>query len=641
MMTKIRILLTSLTGLAGIFLFAAWLSPAADPVQLNGIVTDADTGDPIVAANVMVSGTAKGAITDFDGKFQLEVNALPIVLEISYTGYHTEKLKVTTAETPLQIGLSPGQILEEVVITKPSAKDRSRKKSKVEGVRAFEAKAMARPGMASPAGNGYAMGGRTDDAFNTEDYSPVKENRFQRPQQAPLSTFSIDVDAASYSNLRRFINQGQMPPKDAVRIEEMINYFEYDYPQPQGYEPFTVSTEIGDCPWQSDHRLLHIGIQGKKLPTAQLPASNLVFLLDVSGSMGYGNKLPLVKESLKMLTDNLRAEDKVAIVVYAGAAGVVLPSTSGTDKQRIKDALEELEAGGSTAGGQGIQLAYRIARENLVKGGNNRIILATDGDFNVGPSSDAELVRMIEKERESGVFLTVLGFGMGNYKDNKMQQLADKGNGNHAYIDNISEARKVLVSEFGGTLFTIAKDVKLQIEFNPAKVAGYRLVGYENRLLNDEDFADDTKDAGELGAGHTVTALYEIIPAGVESEFLAEVGDLKYQDRSTKTTATGELCTVKLRFKKPDGDKSSLLEKTVSSEMVSESALSDNFRWSAAVAGWGMLLRDSEFKGKASLETCLQLADRGKGRDANGYRAEMISLMEKTKTLSAEMTAEK
>ena len=356
---------------------------------------------------------------------------------------------------------------------------------------------------------------------------------------------------------------GQRPPADAIRIEEVVNYFNYEYPQPTSEHPFEVITEVSDCPWNSDNRLLHVGMQGKKIPMENLPASNLVFLIDVSGSMNSPNKLPLLQSSFKLLVDQLREKDRVALVVYAGAAGVVLPSTHGLNKQKIKQAINQLSAGGSTAGGAGIQLAYGIAQQNFVEGGNNRVILATDGDFNVGTSSDSELVRLIEKKRESGVFLTVLGFGMGNYKDNKMQQLANKGNGNHAYIDNISEAKKVLVNEFGGTLFTIAKDVKFQIEFNPTKVQGYRLIGYENRMLAKEDFNDDKKDAGELGSGHTVTALYEIIPVGTKSEYLASVDDLKYQTNKISKSAkqNDELLTIKLRYKKPDGKKSQLIEK--------------------------------------------------------------------------------
>ncbi len=368
-----------------------------------------------------------------------------------------------------------------------------------------------------------------DDEFNTEEYSNIVENGFHKVSDDPLSTFSIDVDAASYSNVRRYINSNQLPPAGAVRTEEMINYFKYQYPQPTGKDPFSINTEISDCPWNNENKLVLIGLQGKNIPVENLPASNLVFLIDVSGSMMDENKLPLVKASMKILTDQLREEDHISIVVYAGNAGLVLPATSGANKTKIKTAIDALEAGGSTAGGAGIQLAYKTAMQNFMQDGNNRIILCTDGDFNVGASSDDDMVRLIEKERNQGIYLTVLGYGMGNYKDSKMQQLADKGNGNHAYIDGINEAKKVLVNEFGGTLFTIAKDVKLQLEFNPAKVAGYRLIGYENRILNKEDFNDDKKDAGELGSGHTVTALYEIIPAGVQSEFLKNVDPLKYQ----------------------------------------------------------------------------------------------------------------
>src|SRR5688572_17474263 len=376
---------------------------------------------------------------------------------------------------------------------------------------------------------GLAAKDQEDKKFDTEDYDNIVENKFLTARQNPLSTFSIDVDEAAYSNVRRYLENGSMPPRGAVRIEEMINYFDYVYPKPQNNDPFTVNTEISDCPWNPQHRLVHIGLQGKEIPVDNLSSSNMVFLIDVSGSMDVPNKLPLVQASLNMLVDQLREKDKVAIVVYAGNAGLVLPVTNGSDKIRIKEAINNLEAGGSTAGGEGIQLAYKIAKDNFIKQGNNRIILATDGDFNVGISSDDELVRLIENEREAGVFLSVLGYGMGNYKDNKMQQLADKGNGNHSYIDNINEARKVLVNEFGSTLFTIAKDVKIQIEFNPDKVEGYRLIGYENRMLAAEDFNDDRKDAGELGSGHTVTALYEIIPAGVESSFLKKVDPVKYQ----------------------------------------------------------------------------------------------------------------
>ncbi|MGZ5244922.1 MAG: vWA domain-containing protein, partial [Bacteroidia bacterium] len=437
-------------------------------------------------------------------------------------------------------------------------------------------------------------------------------------------------DAASYSNMRRFLKNGQLPPPDAVRIEEMINYFNYSYPQPTGEHPFHVFSEMASCPWNPEHKLVHIGIQGKIVQKENLPASNLVFLIDVSGSMSSPDKLPLVKQSLKLLTNELRKDDKVAIVVYAGAAGLVLPSTKGNDKNRINEALDELEAGGSTAGGAGIQLAYNIAKENFVTGGNNRVILATDGDFNVGQSSEGDLVRLIEEKRQDGIFLTVLGYGTGNYQDSKMQELADKGNGNHAYIDDIMEAKKVLVNEFGGTLFTIAKDVKLQVEWNPALVKGYRLIGYENRMLNKEDFNDDKKDAGELGSGHTVTALYEIIPAGAKEEPDYKVDSLKYQTniKPDTTSHSNEIFTLKLRYKQPDGNKSKLLSYVLTDENTAFASASENLRWSSTVAAFGLLLRDSKYKGTTDYKHVIDWAKAAKGKDENGYRSEFIQLAE-------------
>jgi len=474
-----------------------------------------------------------------------------------------------------------------------------------------------------------------DKAFNTEDYDHIIENKFLASVQNSLSTFSIDVDEASYSNVRRYLNEGSLPPAGAVRIEEMVNYFDYSYPQPAGTDPFSVNTEIAACPWNDQHRLIHIGLQGKEIAQDKLPASNLVFLIDVSGSMDEPNKLPLVQSSLKMLTNQLRENDRVAIVVYAGNAGLVLPSTNGSNKTKIKEAIDDLRAGGSTAGGAGIQLAYKIAQQNFITGGNNRIILATDGDFNVGASSDDELVQMVEKERKSGVFLSVLGFGMGNYKDNKMQQLADKGNGNHSYIDNINEARKVLVNEFGSTLFTIAKDVKIQVEFNPAAVQAYRLIGYENRLMANEDFNNDVKDAGELGSGHTVTALYEIIPAGVKDDFTQSVDPLKYQSNDKKITNgnSNEIMTIKLRYKKPDDSTSMLIVHTVNDSKTELVNTSDNFRFAAAVAEFGMLLRSSAFKQESSYLQVINLAKSAKGKDENGYRAEFINLVQAATSL--------
>ena len=393
---------------------------------------------------------------------------------------------------------------------------------------------------------------------------------------------------------------------------------------------------MAECPWNKDHRLVLVGLQGKKIAVDKLPPSNLVFLIDVSGSMQDPNKLPLVKASMNMLVDQLREEDHVAIVVYAGAAGLVLPSTPGSEKIKIKEAIQSLEAGGSTAGGAGIKLAYATAKEHFNREGNNRVILCTDGDFNVGASSDDAMERLIEEERNSGVFLTVLGYGMGNYQDAKMQKLADKGNGNHAYIDQISEAKKVLVNEFGGTLFTIAKDVKLQIEFNPANVQGYRLIGYENRMLAKEDFNNDKKDAGDMGSGHTVTALYEVIPAGVKTTLLDNVDSLKYQPLSSvANVSTGkELMTIKLRYKKPDGIKSRLLEHPVSDAPKNWRDASENFRFAAAVAGYGMLLRKSEFAGNLNYQTIQQMAKTAIGTDKEGYRKEFLKLVSRTSRLS-------
>jgi Ca-activated chloride channel family protein len=465
---------------------------------------------------------------------------------------------------------------------------------------------------------------------STEEYGRIYENVFLPALRNPLSTFSIDVDTASYANVRRFINNNQFPIKDAVRIEEMVNYFSYDYPAAVGKVPFSIYAEISGCPWNPAHRLIHIGLQGKKLASRDLPPSNLVFLLDVSGSMTPPNKLPLLQQAFKLLAGELGEKDRVSIVVYAGAAGLVLPSTPAGQKEKIREAIERLNAGGSTAGGAGIKLAYKVAEENFIPEGNNRIILATDGDFNVGVSSTSELVRMVENYRQKGIFLTVLGFGMGNTKDGRMEQLADKGNGNYHYIDNLMEAKKVFINDMRGTLFTIAKDVKLQLEFNPARVKAYRLIGYENRLLHKEDFADDTKDAGELGAGHSVTALYEIIPYGSREE-IPGADELKYQETRINPEAfkSKEILTVKLRYKEPDGEKSRLIVHPLKDSDIALARASHNFKFSAAVASFGMLLRDSKFKGDASYDSVLALARESKGQDFFGYRAEFIQLVEK------------
>jgi len=462
--------------------------------------------------------------------------------------------------------------------------------------------------------------------FDTEAYDRIRDNPFLAAAQNPLSTFSIDVDTASYANVRRFLTQGQLPPKDAVRIEELVNYFRYDYPEPSGDAPFSVTTELAACPWRPEHRLALIGLRGRSLEEKALPPRRLTFLLDVSGSMESPDKLPLLKQAMALLVEGLREQDQVAIVVYAGQSGLVLPPTSGERKAEIRAALAALEAGGSTAGGAGIELAYRVAAEMHRPGAINRVLLATDGDFNVGVTSIGELSRLIEEKRKSGVFLSVLGFGQGNLKDATMEMLADRGNGNYSYVDSEAEAKKVLVSEAGATLVTIAKDVKIQVEWNPRRVAGYRLVGYENRLLRAEDFDDDQKDAGEIGAGHTVTALYEVVPAGLPLDAKA-AGPLKYQQPPALSPAatSHELLTLKLRYKEPEGDISRLLTSTVASSQETARG-SERLRFAAAVAAFGLLLRESDHRGRATWPMVLELARSGQGEDREGYRAEFVKL---------------
>ncbi|MBI3140192.1 MAG: von Willebrand factor type A domain-containing protein [Sphingobacteriales bacterium] len=615
-------------------------------ITVTGTVTD-EKGTPVTGVTVLVKGTRNATSSGTDGTYRILVAGTGDILVFSASGFQSREEKVA-GRTKIDVSLLPAsQVMSEVVVT---AYGQQRKKDMTRAVAGVPLPPSGTQFYAGYAlqgkvagvqiqglnGNGYQPGYQ-QGYFDREGYDKITENGFLKATDNPLSTFSIDVDAASYSNVRRFLNTGQLPPAGAVRIEEMINYFKYEYPQPENKDPFSINTEISEAPWNKDHKLVLIGLQGKKIPVENLPASNLVFLIDVSGSMQGPERIGLVKASMKMLVEQLREQDKVAIVVYAGAAGLVLPSTSGSDKQKIREAIDDLEAGGSTAGGAGIKLAYKTAKEYFVKGGNNRVILCTDGDFNVGESSDDAMERLIEEERKSGVFLTVLGYGMGNYQDAKMQKLADKGNGNHAYIDGITEAKKVLVNEFGGTLFTIAKDVKLQIEFNPAKVQAYRLIGYENRMLAKEDFNDDKKDAGELGSGHTVTALYEVIPVGVKSSFLPSVDPLKYQQRNekaSKQSETDEIMTVKFRYKTPDADVSRLIEHPLRDKSVAVAGTSDNFRFAAAVAQFGMLLRNSEFKSNASFESVLSLAKKSMAADADGYRSEFVRLVESARLLS-------
>lgn len=467
-----------------------------------------------------------------------------------------------------------------------------------------------------------------------EGYDEFVENPFELTKNQPLSTFSIDVDNAAYSNIRRMINNGQAVDKNAVRIEEMINYFKYTYPQPKNKDPFSVNTEYSDAPWNPDHKLLKIGLQGKNIAMDKLPASNLVFLIDVSGSMDSPNKLPLLKSSFKVLLDQLRPQDKVGIAVYAGSAGMVLAPTSAQEKGKIMLALDNLQAGGSTAGGAGIELAYKMAQENFIKDGNNRVVIATDGDFNVGASSASNVQALIEEKRKSGVFLTCLGFGMGNYKDNMLETLADKGNGNYAYIDNLQEANKFLGKEFAGNMYAIAKDVKIQIEFNPKYVSSYRLIGYENRKLKNEDFTNDKIDAGELGSGHTVTALYEIIPTGTGSAFLPKDNSLKYTRTESSGDFGSELATVKFRYKKPDGEVSEGISQIVGNASGKLSSASPDFKFASSVAWFGLVLRKSDLILKKDFSEIENLARQGKANDTEGYRSEFVRLIESYKSIS-------
>ena len=585
----------------------------AQTITVTGIVTDAADGTSITGCSVVNNRSKSGAITDVNGRYSIQAQKGDVLL-FRFIGYKEEKRVVESVK--LDVKMKTDDVaLEECVVV---------------GYGTMKTKAVTGAYVAVCPTAMYDM----DARMNTEEYGRIQENGFKSVADAPLSTFSIDVDPASYSNMRRFINRGELPPADAIRTEELVNYFSYDYPKPTGNDPVKITVEAGTCTWNTAHRLVRIGLKAKEIPTEQLPASNLVFLVDVSGSMWGANRLDLVKSSLKLLVNNLRNKDKVAIVTYAGSAGVKLEATSGGDKQKIREAIDELTASGSTAGGAGIHLAYQIAKKNFISDGNNRIILCSDGDFNVGVSSAEGLEQLIEKERKSGVHLTVLGYGMGNYKDKKIQVLAEKGNGNHAYIDNLQEANRVLVGEFGATLHTVAKDVKLQVEFNPSQVQAYRLIGYESRLLKDEDFNNDAKDAGDMGAGHTVTAFYEVIPAGVKNEYVGKVDDLKYQKKekmTLKPTGSDELLTVKLRYKASDKDVSRKMELPFVDNKGD--SVSSDFRFASAVAMFGQLLRDSDFKGTADYDKVIKLAKQGLNNDERGYRREFIRLVEAAKGL--------
>jgi Ca-activated chloride channel family protein len=644
-------------------------TPVETAVSLTGVVRDGETGSALVGAQLFIEGTSLGTLSASDGRYVLHLgdgwagrDAAVIVQRVGYAQARHE-LEITDGANVVDFALAHvGLSLDEIVVTgRRDARREADAPASNRGLStaverrataddlaaaarpAIEAEALTAPAdartrvLASPAHPGI-VGGLSRSAVrasaNGESYARIEESGFRSVSVAPLSTFSIDVDRASYSNVRRFLESGTLPPVDAVRIEELINYFPYDDPRPTGSTPFSVTAEVAPAPWQPRHHLVRIGLKGREVDLDDAPASNLVFLIDVSGSMQSPDKLPLLKTAFEMLVDRLRPEDRVAIVVYAGAAGLVLPSTPGSERETIRAAIRNLQAGGSTAGGAGIRLAYSVAARSFIEGGNNRVILATDGDFNVGASSDADMVRLIEEKRDRGTFLTVLGFGTGNLQDAKMEQIADHGNGSFAYIDGELEAKKVLVSELGGTLFTIAKDVKIQVEFNPERVSAYRLIGYENRALATEDFNDDRKDAGELGAGHSVTALYEVVPVGVEGTARGvDVDPMRYQrNRRGATVESNEILFVKLRYKQPEGDESRLVTRAVG-DVEAASDTSDDFRFSAAVAAWGMLLRESEHVGDYALNDVSRLARGALGPDLQGYRADFLTLVDRSRAL--------
>ncbi len=627
--------------------------PYPERLTTTGVITGhVRDKQGVVIANVQVTivSTPHQALTNARGEYRLtRVPAGTYRLRAAAVGYRPalrEGVAVHSGDSiVVDFALMASTVVvEDIVVTSAAPiapRDETAVRRQMEEAAVGTGKAAAQYGNASSgivSPNHRTSYRRQREAWNTEEYAYIQENRWLGVANNPLSTFSIDVDRASYANVRRFLMNGQQPPVDAVRIEELVNYFDYDYAEPTGRHPFRVTTDIAPAPWRPEHRLVRIGLQGRRGDRREMPASNLVFLIDVSGSMHSPDKLPLVQQSLGVLVNKLRPEDRVAIVVYAGSAGLVLPSTSGAHRERIRHAIDGLRAGGSTAGGAGIKLAYRVAREQFLPEGNNRVILATDGDFNVGVSSEGELVRLVESEGKQGIHLTVLGFGTGNYKDSRMESLADKGDGNFSYVDNILEAQKVFGNELTGTLFTIAKDVKIQVEFNPALVRAYRLIGYENRMLATEDFEDDAKDAGELGAGHRVTALYEVVPVGAETDLdLPDATPLKYQQPvGARIGPADEWLTVKLRYQPAKGGRSTLLSQTLRArDEVSE--MRGDFAFAAAVAEYGMLLRQSEHRGASSWKEVLRLASLGRGEDPYGIRGEFIRLVHAASGMAGEV----
>lgn len=612
-----------LITIAWIIILSSFTTASTETGTLSGTIIDSVDKAPIGKAKITVYQQSKVIAkisTKKSGEFKLQLNPGTYNVEVLAKGYQNGKATVhiqSGKETHVKLTLQKLTLVNEIEIVEDVlyCVDAEIAPAKM---REPYTMAIGRP---APK-NTYQQNDYIPIDHNTEEYSPISENIFKDALANPLSTFSVDVDKASYANVRRFLTQSQKPYSDAVRIEELINYFDYNYPQPTNGHPFSVTLEADKCPWNEQNQLVLIGLKGENVNEEQIPPNNLVFLIDVSGSMNPANKLPLLKQAFKHLVNHLRPTDRVAIVVYAGSAGVVLESTPGTDKDKIAAAIEMLQAGGSTAGGAGIKLAYKIAQQNFIHGGNNRVILASDGDFNVGVSSTSEMKELIEEKRESGVYLTILGLGMGNYKDGRMKELSMAGNGNYAYIDNIMEAKKVFGTELWGTLYTIANDVKIQVEFNPAKVKEYRLIGYEKRMLNSEDFNNDKKDAGDIGCGHTVTALYEIVPAD-GNETNTSIDPLKYTQQTL--TSSNELLTVKLRYKKPGESTSQLISQGLT---VGKTESTSNLQFASSVAEFGMLLRESEFKGTSSFANALTRAKTAKGNDEFGYKTDFIKMVE-------------
>lgn len=619
--------------------------------MIQGLVSEVD-GTPLIGASIVAIGTSVGTISDVDGKFSLEIPDGIDKIMVSYTGFETEtiKLKGLDLKKPINVILTEASQLNEIVVIS-AGKERKKWKRRNNKAAPSPPPAVSETFINSDnvsQGQNRPSGKQVPPVFYNEEvemeeanYSVIAENEFFNSKKNPLSTLSIDVDRASYSNMRRFLQGGSLPPVDAVRVEELINYFEYDYDAPKmsAKRPFNTNSTLTACPWNEDHELLHISLQGAKMDRDEIPSSNFVFLIDVSGSMNSADKLPLLKSAFKLFVNQLDEKDRVAIVVYAGSAGCVLESTAGSDKAKIIESLDRLSAGGSTAGAAGIQQAYKIAKKNFIKGGNNRVILATDGDFNVGTSGDDALVKLIEEKRKSDIFLSILAFGTGNYMDGKMQKIADAGNGNHSYIDNMQEAKKVLMEEFGGTMFTIAKDVKIQIEFNPELVESYRMVGYENRVLAAEDFNDDTKDAGEMGAGHSVTVLYEIIKKGSNSSFSKRIDPLKYQsnEKVASGSSSKELATIKYRFKKADSDKSTKSEEIIVNNIVAWNKVDQDILWAAYVAEFGLMLRNSSFAVDANYDDLIRGLK--KADNKNKYRMEFIDLVEIAESIDTRFVA--